>query len=192
MGDLKIVYETISRKKAYLTKALKEIDLNNKLLAKVVNRIYDAFNDGNKIMVFGNGGSAAQAQHFTAEFIGIMGLPAMTLSTDTSNMTAIANDYGYEKVFSKQLSALGKGGDVAIGISTSGNSKNVVEGLKQAQKMGITTIGLMGKSTCKMYKFCDIPITIAVDNQQTMQEVHEVILHLIFESLQELERVSRS
>src|ERR687892_106669 len=119
-------------------------------LVKAIDAIADAFRRGNKLLLFGNGGSAADAQHIAAEFVNRFvierpPLPAVALTTDTSVLTSIANDYGYDEVFEKQVRALGRRGDVAIGLSTSGNSRNVVRGLAAARERGLVTIGFTGQ-----------------------------------------------
>src|SRR5579863_7915565 len=128
--------------------AVKELLLRNtevvSVVAKVCERLVDTFDKGNKVLLFGNGGSAADAQHIAAEFVGRFGfdrpaLPALALSVNTSCVTAIGNDYGFDLVFSRQIEALAHRGDVAIGISTSGNSENVLQGLVAARKIGLST-----------------------------------------------------
>ena len=141
---------------------------------------------GGKVLAFGNGGSAADGQHFVAELVGRFkkerkGLAAIALSVNTSTLTAIANDYGYEAVFSRQVEALGKKGDIAVGLSTSGNSKNVVAALKKAKSMGLKTIGLTGATGGTMKDICDILITPASKNTPRIQESHILIGHIICE-----------
>src|SRR5277367_2043647 len=119
------------------------------MIAKASEILVDALNHGNKVILFGNGGSAADAQHIAAEFVGRFAfdrpaLPALALSVNSSSLTAIGNDYGFDLVFSRQVEALGRRGDVAIGISTSGKSANVVRGMSTAKKMGLQTVGLTG------------------------------------------------
>src|SRR6202050_5722635 len=133
--------------------AVKELLLRNaevvSLIAKVSELLVDTVDKGNKVLLFGNGGSAADAQHIAAEFVGRFAfdrpaLPALALSVNTSCVTAIGNDYGFDLVFSRQIEALGRRGDLAIGISTSGNSPNVLHGLSTARKMGLGTVALTG------------------------------------------------
>ena len=131
---------------------------NGPTIVKAATLIVSCLQAGNKLLLFGNGGSAADAQHLAAEFVGRFaieraGLPAIALTTDSSILTAVGNDFGFEQVFSRQIEALGRPNDVAIGISTSGNSPNMIEGVKQASKQNLKTIGLAGKdggSSCKM------------------------------------------
>lgn len=141
---------------------------------------------GGKILLFGNGGSAADAQHIAAEFVGRFvldrqALPAIALTTDTSILTAIGNDYGFERVFARQVEALGRANDVAIGISTSGNSSNVLAGLKQAAKQKLKTIGLAGNDGGALSKCVDIPIVVSSANTARVQECHITIGHILCE-----------
>jgi D-sedoheptulose 7-phosphate isomerase len=141
---------------------------------------------GGKLFFFGNGGSAADAQHLAAEFVGRFmlerrGLPALALTTDTSILTAVGNDYGFDRVFSRQIEALGQAGDVAVGISTSGNSPNVIAGLKQAKSQQLKTIGLAGKDGGLLRECCDIPLIVASPNTARVQECHITIGHLLCE-----------
>ncbi len=144
--------------------------------------------NGNKILLFGNGGSAADAQHIAAEFVNrfLMDrapLPALALTTDSSVLTSIANDFSYREVFSKQIKALGSPGDAAIGISTSGNSENVIAGLKAANEKGLITIGLGGAPTSVMGEICRyyLPVTGATPR---IQEVHILVGHTLAEVIE--------
>jgi D-sedoheptulose 7-phosphate isomerase len=141
---------------------------------------------GGKVLFFGNGGSAADAQHLAAEFVGRFvrerpGLPAIALTTDSSVLTAVGNDYGFEQVFARQLQALGRPGDVAIAISTSGNSANVLEAAKEARKRNLKTIGLTGKDGGALAQQADVVITIASTSTARIQECHITIGHLFCE-----------
>ena len=162
--------------------------LNSKNLSekieKTINEIIKCFSTGNKIIIFGNGGSAADAQHIVAEFIGRFqkerkSLPAIALTTDSSIITSLANDYSYDVVFSRQCESLVSKGDIVFGISTSGNSKNVEEGIKTAKKMGAVTIGLLGSNGGTISNIVDIPIIVESTNTARIQEVHRVIYHII-------------
>ena len=162
--------------------------LNSKKLSekieKAVNEIIKCFSTQNKIVIFGNGGSAADAQHIVAEFIGRFqkerkSLPAIALTTDSSIITSLANDYSYDIVFSRQCESLVSKGDVVIGISTSGNSKNVEKGIKTAKSMGAVTIGLLGGDGGTINSIVDIPIVVKSTNTARIQEVHRVIYHII-------------
>jgi len=145
---------------------------------------------GGKLLFFGNGGSAADAQHLAAEFVGRFvreraGLPAIALTTDSSILTAVGNDYGFDRVFARQLEALGRAGDVAIGISTSGNSPNVLEGIKAAKRERLTTIGLSGKDGGMLAKEADLTITISSSSTARIQECHIAVGHLFCELTEE-------
>ena len=151
---------------------------------EAINEIIKCFSTGNKIIIFGNGGSAADAQHIVAEFIGRFqkerkSLPAIALTTDSSIITSLANDYSYDVVFSRQCESLVSKGDIVFGISTSGNSKNVEEGIKTAKKMGAVTIGLLGSNGGTISNIVDIPIIVESTNTARIQEVHRVIYHII-------------
>ncbi|MBA4322668.1 MAG: phosphoheptose isomerase [Odoribacter sp.] len=143
-----------------------------------------ALKSGLKIILAGNGGSAADAQHIAGELVNRFGfdrpgLSAISLTTDTSIITSISNDYGFEKLFSRQIQALGKKGDVLIAISTSGNSPNIIEAIKEAKKTGIITIGLTGKSGGRMLQFCDLCLKVPSDGTARIQEAHILIGHII-------------
>src|SRR5581483_26020 len=142
-----------------------------------------ALKSGRKLMVAGNGGSAADAQHLVAEFVSrlVQDRPAMravALTTDTSILTAVGNDYGYERVFERQIEAIGQQGDVFMGISTSGNSPNVLRALELSRTLGITTIGLTGKTGGKMRGLCDYLIAIPSDVTMYIQQAHLALEHI--------------
>ena len=144
----------------------------------------DCLKNGGKILLFGNGGSAADAQHIAAELVGRYktsrkGLPAIALTTDSSALTSIGNDFGYEHVFDRQLEALAKKGDVVIGISTSGKSQNVINGLKLASKLECVTIGFSGKNGGEMNNICDINLIAPSEDTPRIQEMHIIIGHTI-------------
>ncbi len=146
--------------------------------------IIKAYKNKNKTLLAGNGGSAADAQHIAGEFVSRFyfdrpGLPSIALTTDTSIITAIGNDYGYDKLFSRQVQANGQAGDVFIGISTSGNSQNIVEALKKCREKGIITIGLTGEKTGDMDSLCDICIKVPSKETPRIQECHILIGHII-------------
>jgi D-sedoheptulose 7-phosphate isomerase len=148
---------------------------------------------GGKLLFFGNGGSAADAQHLAAEFVGRFvrkraGLAAIALTTNSSILTAVANDYGFDQVFARQIQAVGRRGDVAIAISTSGNSPNVIEGVKAAKEGDLKTIALSGKDGGRLAKETNLAITIASTNTARIQECHIAVGHLLCElTEQELE-----
>lgn len=152
-------------------------------IEKAAKILVDTFNNGKKIILFGNGGSAADAQHIATELSGRYkkerrGLPALALTTDTSALTAIANDYGFEYMFSRQVEALANEGDSVIGISTSGNSSNVIQGILEAKKINCTTIGLSGKDGGKLKEICDYNIIIPSESTARIQEIHILIGHI--------------
>jgi D-sedoheptulose 7-phosphate isomerase len=137
-----------------------------------------------RVLVFGNGGSAAEAQHFAAELSGRFArerraLPALALTTDSSVLTAVANDYGFERVFGRQVEAFGRPGDVAVGISTSGLSPNVVDGLRTARAHGLTTIAVAGASAADMAPHADLVLAVAGPSTARIQEGHLTVLHVI-------------
>ena len=153
-------------------------------LEVAANICIDSLKQGGKILLFGNGGSAADAQHIAAELVGRYklerkGLSAIALSTDTSSLTAIANDYGYEHVFDRQIEALANPEDVAVGISTSGNSSNVINALQLAKNIGCKSIGLSGKSGGDMNKLCDVNLVIPAKDTARIQEMHILLGHII-------------
>ncbi|CAM2066433.1 D-sedoheptulose 7-phosphate isomerase [Sulfidibacter corallicola] len=160
-------------------------EVRQSLLGEVVavgRQLWTCMERGNKILVAGNGGSAADAQHFAAELVGRYmmerrALPAIALTTDTSILTAVGNDYGYDQVFSRQVEGLGKAGDVFIGISTSGNSENLVRALESAKALGVTTVALVGKSGGKMKDLADIVLLVPSQNTPRIQEAQQWIWH---------------
>ncbi len=155
-------------------------------IVSVIDAITAALKAGNKILLFGNGGSAADAQHLAAEFVNRFiierpPLPAIALSTDTSIITSIGNDYDFSEIFSKQIRAIGQAGDVAWGISTSGSSPNVIKALEVAKKMGMITIGLTGKDGGQMMKIVDHSLNVSSTSTPRIQEVHITVGHVICE-----------
>ena len=141
---------------------------------------------GSKVLLCGNGGSAADAQHIAAELAGRLkrdrkGLPALALTVNASVLTALANDYGYDMVFARQVEAIGAAGDVLVAISTSGASPNIVNALKEAKSRGLVTIGLMGPGGAPMEEYCDVAIRAPGSDTQRIQEVHIAIGHAICE-----------
>lgn len=153
-------------------------------IAQAVEIIAEALRDGKKLLVMGNGGSAADAQHFAAEIVGRFkmerrGLPAIALSTDTSIITAIGNDYGFNEIFRRQVEALAAEGDIVIGISTSGNSENIQSALLLAREKGCRTIGLLGRAGGSIIEKVDLDLTVPVDDTPRIQEGHILIIHII-------------
>lgn len=152
----------------------------------------DAMITGHKILICGNGGSAADAQHIAAEFIGRFhnerrALPAIALSTDTSILTSIANDYNYSQVFSRQVQGLGRAGDVFWGISTSGNSENVNKAIIEAKNKRMITIALTGKTGGEMVDTCDVALVIPSDSTARIQEMHILCAHIICQLIDDLD-----
>ena len=144
----------------------------------------DCLKGGGKILIFGNGGSAADAQHIAAELVGRYktnrkGLPAIALTTDSSALTSIGNDFGYEHIFDRQVEALANKGDIAIGISTSGKSINVINALKVASKLNCNTIGFSGQDGEEMNKICNINLSVPSEDTPRIQEMHILIGHII-------------
>jgi D-sedoheptulose 7-phosphate isomerase len=159
-------------------------DTHAALIQKAADIIYTAVTKGSKLFLFGNGGSAADAQHLAAEFINRFKierqpLPAIALSTDTSVITSIGNDYSFDDIFSKQLTALGTTGDIAMGITTSGSSPNVLNAFKAARDKGLFTIGLLGKDGGKARSMVDLAIIIDHPDTPRIQEAHITIGHII-------------
>ena len=155
-------------------------------IEKSIVAIVKCFRKGNKVVLFGNGGSAADAQHIAAEFIGRFkinrkSLPAIALSNNSSTITAISNDFSFDSVFSRQCEGLILKGDVVIGISTSGNSLNVKKGITTSKKQGAITIGLLGNNGGSIKKCVDIPLIVDATETSHIQEVHRIIYHVICE-----------
>lgn len=154
------------------------------LIAEAATLLVDTFANNGKLIVMGNGGSAADSQHFAAEIVGRFklerrALPAIALSTDTSILTAVGNDYGFDFVFSRQIEALAAPGDVVVGISTSGNSPNVLKALQLAQQLGCRTVGLLGKDGGSIKDFCDLALIVPTNDTPRVQEGHITIIHII-------------
>lgn len=160
---------------------LENLYTNNKLfllvptIEQIANTIIKCYKSGGKVLVFGNGGSAADAQHFVAEMIG---KSAIALTTNTSTITAIGNDYGFDKIFSQQVEDLATKKDVVIGISTSGNSQNVINGILKAKSMKIKTIVLTGESG-KLDGVADITLNVPSNNTPRIQEIHILVIHIL-------------
>ena len=153
-------------------------------MEKVASRISLCLEDGGKVLLCGNGGSAADCQHIAAEFVNRFmlersPLPAVALTTDSSILTAVANDYSFDEVFSKQVLALGRDGDVLVGISTSGSSANVLRALEAAREKGLVTVGFTGKDGGEMVERCDYLLQVASEDTPRIQEVHIFCAHVI-------------
>ena len=167
---------------------LKSEILNDLSLLTIIKEmslaIIEAYRNKKKLILFGNGGSAADAQHIAAELVNRfelerMALPAIALTTDSSVLTSIANDYGYSKVFARQVEALAEEGDVVIGISTSGSSLSVIKGIEVAREKGAKTIGLTGKNGAELARVADLVLKVPSNDTPRIQEAHITILHII-------------
>ncbi len=170
------------------SKKIKELIYDDKNIINLINNIIDlcikTYKSNKKILLAGNGGSAADAQHFAGELVSRFnfnrpGLSAIALTTDTSIITAIGNDYGYEEVFSRQIQAIGNPEDIFFAISTSGNSENIIRAIKEAKSKNITVIGLTGESGGEMKDLCDYCICVPSNNTPKIQESHLMIEHII-------------
>lgn len=153
-------------------------------LAACAARMADVLRSGGRVYFFGNGGSAADAQHWAAELSGKFYqeracLPAIALTTNTSQLTALANDFGYDEIFARPLAGIGRTGDMAVGISTSGRSRNVVRGMQQAREIGMATVGMTGRSEGDMGAYCDFLFQMPTGDVARIQEGHEVCGHII-------------
>lgn len=152
-------------------------------------RLTEIIKQGGKILLAGNGGSAADAQHFAGEIVGRFlierdSIPAMSLCVDPSVMTCIGNDYGYDKVFSRQVQGLGNSGDAFIGISTSGNSENIIQAIEEARKKEMLVIGFLGKDGGKIKDLCDIALVVPSGHTPRIQEIHTFTVHLLCEMIE--------
>jgi len=164
--------------------AVEEYAKNEAVILSMGQSIVDALKAGNKVLIFGNGGSAADAQHFAAELSGRylkerQGLAGLALTTDTSALTAIGNDYGFDQVFARQVQALAKPGDVLVGISTSGRSPNVLEALKTGKEMGTVNLAFTGYGTLELDNLCDQVLKIIVSDTPHIQEMHILAIHTL-------------
>lgn len=173
--------ESAATKKAILNSCFEDI-------SRAVTIVRDALKNDNKILLCGNGGSAADSQHIATEFtirlnheIKRKGLPAIALTTDTSALTAGGNDIGFENTFARLVEALGRKGDVLVGISTSGNSENIIRAADKAHENGMTVIGFLGKDGGRLKSKCDLPIIVPSENTQRIQEGHITIGHIVSE-----------
>jgi len=187
----------VTQLKQVISQRIKDsIEVKQRLLgyteicAEVAERIIRAFKSGNKVLLFGNGGSAADAQHIAAELVGRFyldrpPLPAQALTVNTSSLTAIGNDYTYDQIFSRQIEAFGQADDVAIGISTSGDSRNVIEALRAAKRKGIITIGMTGESGGQLKAEVDYCICIPSGDTARIQEAHILVGHILSELVEQ-------
>ena len=170
--------------KEHLKVSKEAMESISKSIEKAATICVDSLINGRKILIFGNGGSAADSQHIAAEIVGRYkvdrrGLPAIALTTDTSALTAIGNDYGYLHVFERQVEALANKGDVLIGISTGGTSSNVIRALKLANQLGCKAIGFSGKGGGELNTLCDVNIVIPSEDIPRIQEMHIFVGHTI-------------
>ncbi len=180
-----------------ITEALKEaarlkseVSKEAKTIQEMVKVIVETYRRGKKVLIFGNGGSAADAQHMAAELVGRFklerkALPAIALTTDTSILTAIGNDYGFERVFARQIEALAEEGDCALGISTSGNSPNVLEAIEVAKERGLKTIGFTGAGGGRLAGMVDLCLKAPSKDIPRIQEVHITCIHIICQLVEE-------
>jgi D-sedoheptulose 7-phosphate isomerase len=174
----------IIRESLLLTRSILEDSELIETVAKVGEEMNRALHSGRKILFFGNGGSAADAQHMAAELVGRFSherraLPALALTTNSSSLTAIGNDYSFERVFARQIEAFGSAGDVAVGISTSGKSPNVIEGIRTAKQIGIVTAGMTGFQGGKLADKADYCIRVPSEHTPRIQEAHILIGHIL-------------
>ncbi len=159
------------------------------VIEQAAHLLIEALESGHKILLFGNGGSAADSQHIAAELVGKLlvrrrALPALALTTDTSSLTALGNDFGYESIFQRQIEALGQPGDVAVGISTTGRSPNVLSAITTARQKGLKTVALTGRDGKPLADMVDISITVPSDSTQRIQESHITIGHILCELIE--------
>ncbi len=167
----------------------KLMESEDKNIGKAAEIIKNAYKKGGKLLICGNGGSAADAQHFAGELVGRFikergGLPAIAITTNSSNITAIGNDYGFEKIFERQVEAIGRKGDALFVISTGGNSENVVLAVKKANEIGMETVALLGKGGGKVRAIAKNSIIVPSNDTQRIQEMHVMIIHLLCELIE--------
>jgi len=178
-----IARESIEAKRAFF-------EANAEAVARAAEMVIASVRAGGKVLVFGNGGSAADAQHIAAELVNRLNydhppIPAIALTTDTSILTSIGNDSSFDNVFERQVRALGRKGDVALAISTSGNSPNVLRAVEAARKLGITTIALTGRDGGKLATLAELALVVNADSTQRIQETHITIAHILCELVED-------
>ncbi|HXU07570.1 MAG TPA: D-sedoheptulose 7-phosphate isomerase [Blastocatellia bacterium] len=178
-----IARESIEAKRAFF-------DANAEAVARAADMIIGAVRAGGKVLVFGNGGSAADAQHIAAELVNRLNydhppIPAIALTTDSSILTSIGNDSSFDRVFERQVRALGRKGDVALAISTSGNSPNVLRAVEAAREIGVTTIALAGRDGGKLATLTELALVVNADSTQRIQETHITIAHILCELVED-------
>ena len=177
------IKKDIEKTQAIISNILNDLDLLE-AVENIAIKAIEIYKNGGKILFAGNGGSAADAQHLSAELVSRFhfdrpALPAIALTTDTSALTAIGNDYGYKQIFSRQVEAIGQKGDMLIAISTSGNSENIIEALKIAKEKEIITVGFTGKTSGAMAKLCNMILQIPSTETPKIQECHILLGHII-------------
>jgi len=176
--------EIISEIKKSISTKQDVIERNIPLLSEIAKVLHEAFSHGHKLLIFGNGGSAADSQHIAAEFVSKFNfdrqaLPAIALTTDTSILTSISNDYDFSRVFARQIEAIGRPGDVALGISTSGNSLNVIEAMRTAAEKGLKTIGFTGLDGGHLQEDVEYCFRVPSNSTPRIQEVHITVAHAL-------------
>ncbi len=182
--NLSALFSQVFEESAQVKRAF--VEAHGESMARAVEMVVEAFEAGNKILLVGNGGSASDAQHIAAEWVGRFrrersALPAIALTANTSDLTAIGNDYGFESVFARQVEAHGRAGDILLAISTSGNSLNVIAAVKAAQDAGLHTIGLLGKDGGEMLKRVELAIVVPSQVTARIQESHITFCHALCE-----------
>ncbi len=181
-----IIVESLKESAALKEKCI--VNIGNQI-EDLADKITATYRNEGKVLIFGNGGSAADAQHFAGELMGHFSkdrppLAAVALTTDSSVLTCISNDYNFDRIYERQLEGLARSGDLALGISTSGNSKNVVNALKKAREMGVYTVGLTGYQGGEMARYSDLLIAVPSRETTRIQEVHITVIHIICEILE--------
>jgi D-sedoheptulose 7-phosphate isomerase len=179
----KIARDSIEAKRAFF-------DSHSDKVARAAEVIIDSIQSGGKVLIFGNGGSAADAQHIAAELVNRLNydrppIAAIALTTDTSILTSVGNDSSFDELFERQLRALGRAGDVAIAISTSGNSTNVLRAVDAARELGIRTVGLAGRSGGRLAAAVDVALVVETESTQRIQETHITIGHILCEMIED-------
>lgn len=186
---MKARYQTAIKEKLEVLQTLQETDYFD-VLDGVYQAIADCFHNGCKVIVAGNGGSASDAQHFAGELMGKfektrVALPAIALPADSSVMTCIGNDYGFEQCFARQIQGIGQAGDVFIAISTSGNSRNIINAVESAKERGMTTVLLSGKAGGVLAGMCDYNLLVPSEHVSRIQEIHIFTIHTLCELIDE-------
>lgn len=194
IGDSAAKDAALAQIRARLEQSARVMDATGTAAAEAIcaaaTRLVEAFRAGHKVLAFGNGGSAADAQHFASELTGRFqlerpALPALALTTNSSDLTAIANDYGFDEVFRRLIQAHGREGDVAVALSTSGNSRNVLAGVAEARARGLATIALTGRGGGKLAGMADVAVVVPDDETARIQETHAAVCHVLCELIDE-------